>query len=225
MVTPHRRAERVSTCTGMLAVALSLVLVAGCSWSRLDDDSSSGDMRPVPTVASSGALSAPGGAAAATPDGPSGPMTTEVVGDPRPDPDSGVTLPPLPDVPIVAACTRLGELGAAEEFGTGAAPATTEALGELGCRFVTGSAVAEVHYLSEGTVESDWFRRNAIEPLGDVSGDAVGIAVFSAPGSDGAAGYTIALVSRREGAVIAVRGTADDRAVAVRLANIVEAST
>jgi hypothetical protein len=217
----------------MLAVALSLVLVAGCSWSRLDDDSSSGDapigeMRPVPTVPSSDAPSVPtvpGEAVAATPDAPTVPMTTEVVGDPRPDPDSGVTLPPLPDVPIVAACTRLGELRAAEEFGTATAPATTEALGELGCRFVSGSAVAEVHYLSEDTVESDWFRRNAIEPLGDVSGDAVGIAVFSAPGSDGAAGYTIALVSRREGAVIAVRGTADDRAVAVRLANIVEAST
>ena len=74
-------------------------------------------------------------------------------------------------------------------------------------------------------IESDWFRRDAIEPVGDVLADAVGIAVFVAPGSDSDAGYTIALVSRREGAVIAVRGTPDDRLVAVQLANLVESST
>ncbi len=85
--------------------------------------------------------------------------------------------------------------------------------------------MAEVHYLSEDVIGSDWFRRDGIEPVGDVGADAVGIAVFAAPGADSEAGYTIAVVSRREGAVIAVRGTAEDRAVAVQLANIFEAST
>jgi hypothetical protein len=169
-----------------------------------------------------------GGEAAVVPEAPSAPLTTEVVGDPRPDPDSDTTLPPLPDVPVVAACTRLGELGAAEQFAgasTAVTAVTTVALGDQGCRFTSGSAVAEIHYVAEDAIESDWFVRDSIEPVGDVTSDAVGIAAFAAPGSDAAAGYTIALVSRREGAVIAVRGTPDDRAGAVLLANLVEAST
>jgi hypothetical protein len=92
------------------------------------------------------------------------------------------------------------------------------------CRFTAGSAVAEIHYVTEDVIESDWFRRDAIEPVGDVAADAVGLSEFLAPGSDAAAGFTIALVSRREGAVIAVRGTSDDRLVAVQLANTVEGS-
>lgn len=250
MAARRRQVARISTRSGALALALSFsVVVAGCSWSRLDETSTGessagptiGEMRTVPPVPSAAptvpssptSVPAPGeeGAApgAVSSDTPSDtqpvPMTTEVLGDPQPDPDSDVTLPPLPDAPIVAACTRLAELRAAEQFGTASAVATTESLGELGCRFTSGPAVAEIHYLSEDVIESDWFRREAIEPVGEVTSDAVGVAVFATPGSDADAGYTIALVSRREGAVIAVRGTPDDRAVAVQLANIVESST
>ena len=155
------------------------------------------------------------------------PVTTELVGDPRPDPDSSVTLPPLPEIPAFDACERLGDLQAAEQLAeaVGAASATADAVGDGGCRFTAGSGVAEIHYVSDDVIESDWFRREGIEPVGDVSADAVGIAVFAAPGTDSGAGYTIALVSRREGAVIAVTGTPEDRLVAVQLANLVESST
>jgi hypothetical protein len=48
--------------------------------------------------------------------------------------------------------------------------------------------------------------------------------VFVVPGGASEAGYTIALVSRRQGAVVAVRGAGEDRAVAVELANTVSAT-
>ncbi len=199
------------------------VLVAGCSWSRLDE-SSTGEMRPVPTVPPT---LAPGEEVAVAPDNSTEPITTDVVGDPRPDPDNPATLPPLPESLPFDACARLGENQVTEQFGaaSGGGVASAELIGDSACRFTAGSAVAEIHYVSEDVIESDWFRRDAIEPVGEVSSDAVGIAEFLAPGSDSGAGYTIAQVSRREGAVIAVRGTPEDRLVAVQLANLVVAST
>jgi hypothetical protein len=218
----HRR--QVPRAAGLLAIVVSTaVLAGGCSWSR-PEDRATGEMRPVPTVPPT---AAPGEELAVTAPNPTGPITTDVIGDPRPDPDNPAPLPPLPEIPAFDACERLGEYGAAEQFGAavGGAPVTTETVGERGCRFVAGAGVAEIHYLSEDVIDDDWFRRDAIEPVGDVSADAVGIAEFAAPGADSEAGYTIALVSRREGAVVAVRGTPEDRAAAVALANIVEAST
>jgi hypothetical protein len=199
------------------------VLVAGCSWSSLDDSPASG-MRPVPTVPPT---PAPGEEVAVAPEPQTGPGTTEVVGDPRPDPERATTLPPLPEAPVVEACTRLIDFQVAEQIGAavGGVPATAESIGDAVCRFTAGAGVAEVHYVSEDVIESDWFRRDGIEPVGDVLADAVGIAAFVAPGSDSDVGYTIAFVSRREGAVIAVSGTPDDRAVAVQLANLVQSST
>ncbi len=221
----HRRwVPRTAARTGALAVMVSFgLLVAGCSWSSLDDSPAS-EMRPVPTVPPT---PAPGEEVAVVPERPTGPVTTEVVGDPRPDPEREATLPPLPEAPVVEACIRLIDFQVAEQLGAavGGGRATAEPVGDAVCRFTAGAVVAEVHYVPEDVIESDWFRRDAIEPVGDVLADAVGIAAFVAPGSDSDAGYTIAFVSRREGAVIAVRGAPDDRAVAVQLANLVESST
>jgi hypothetical protein len=211
---------------GRTARALAIIVVlgvagAGCSWSRLEE-SSQGEMRPVPTVP---APLAPGEEAALAPANPTGPLTTDVIGDPRPDPDVTVELPPLPEVADFDACVRLGDFQVAELFAAaaGGGEVTAESL-DRACRFTTSSGVAEIHYLAENVIAAEWFRRDGIEPVGDVSADAVGIAAFIAPGSDSDSGYTIALVSRREGAVIAVGGTPDDRSVAVQLANIVESS-
>jgi hypothetical protein len=214
----------VARTVGLLAaVVATAVMAVGCSWSSLED-TPAGEMRPVPTIPPT---PAPGEEIAAAAPDPTGPVTTELIGDPRPDPDSDATLPPLPERPPFDACERLAEYGAAEQFSdtVGSTPATVESVGEGGCRFAAGSGMAEIHYVSEDIIESDWFRRDGIEPVGDVGADAVGIAAFIAPGTDTEAGYTIALVSRREGAVIAVGGTTDDRIVAVALANVVEAST
>jgi hypothetical protein len=204
----------------MAVVMAVAVLAVACS---SDSPATTvGEMRPVPTVPPT---PAPGDEIAATVPAPTGPVTTELVGDPRPDPDSQATLPPLPELPAFDACARLVEFGVADQLAgsTGGAP-VTEAVGERGCRLAAGAAVAEIHYLSEDVLGSDWFRRDDIEPVGDVGADAVGLAVFVVPGGASEAGYTIALVSRRQGAVVAVRGAGEDRAVAVELANTVSAT-
>ena len=221
MVEPRRRSARIGA--QVAAGVVAFTVLAGCSWSRLDE-SSSGEMRPVPTIPPT---LAPGEEVAVAPENPSESVPAEEVGDPRPDPDSPAALPPLPEAPPFDACVRLGEYQVAEQFGAAAdtGVATAELIDDGACRFTAGASVAEIHYVTEDVIESDWFGRDAIEPVGDVSADAVGIAEFLAPGSDSGTGYTIALVSRREGAVIAVRGTSDDRLVAVQLANVVESST
>ncbi len=211
----------------MLGVGLLVVVAAGCGWFRSDDVSSKSattladEMRPVPTVPIVGDTVV---------DEAEAPPVTELVGDPQPDPDSRDTLPPLPDAPVVNACDRLDELATADAIGTAiGSPVEVEAIWDQACRFTARSGgadvVAEVHYVPEAAVESDWFRRDAIEPVGAVTADAVGIAEFVPPGSDPADGYTIALISRRQGAVVAVRGTGDDRALAEQLAMIVDGST
>lgn len=217
-----------------LGVCLLVVAAAGCGWFRSDEVTSKStttladQMRPVPTVAADGGTVADNGADV--------PPVTELVGDPQPNPDSRDTLPPLPDAPVVNACDRLDELGTADVIGAAiGSRVEVESIWDQACRFTAdgtdpdgdpaGDVVAEVHYVPESAVDSDWFRRDAIEPVGAVTADAVGVAVFAPPGSDPADGYTIALISRRQGAVVAVRGTGDDRALAEQLAMIVDGST
>lgn len=228
-VVRRSTARRVSTLG--IGLLLLVVVAAGCGWFRSDDVASKSattladEMRPVPTVPVAGDTVADSGAEA--------PPVTELVGDPQPDPDSRDTLPPLPDAPVVNACDRLDELATADVIGTAiGSRVEVESIWDQACRFTTdaagsggGDVVAEVHYVPEAAVESDWFRRDGIEPVGAVTADAVGIAEFAPPGSDPADGYTIALISRRQGIVVAVRGTGDDRALAEQLAMIVDGST
>ena len=216
-------------------MALCAAALAGCSWGRLEESSGAAttippEMRSVPTVpdpASAEVATADAAAAAAAVAAADAgvPPATVLIGDPRPNPDSKATLPPLPDAPVVNACTRLAEDSVADVVGVAAGVAVTaESLSEESCRFSGGSTVAEIHYVAEATVMSDWFRRDAIEPVGEVGGDVVGLLAFVPPGSSPAKGYTLAMVSRRQGAIVAVRGTSDDRALAVQLATIVDAS-
>lgn len=150
----------------------------------------------------------------------------EIVGDPQPDPDSPDTLPPLPETPTVGACARLEGVGAADVIGNAIGrPVSIDSIDEEGCRFGAAGVTVEVHYVSEATIEGDWFLRDGIEPVGAVTSDAVGLSGFVPPGSSPADGYTIALLSRRQGAVVAVRGTSDDRALAEQVASVVDLTT
>ena len=102
---------------------------------------------------------------------------------------------------------------------------TIDSIGDQGCRFGAGGATVEVHYVPEATIEGDWFLREGIEPVGSVTSDAVGLAGFVPPGSPPGDGYTIALISRRQGAVVAVQGTAADRELAEQVASVVDLTT
>lgn len=218
---------------GALAVVASgcALFGSGDVSSRSASDLSDG-MRPVPTVPATDTDVAASGVdpdesidpdASGDPDAVSTPPVTDDLLDPRPDPDTPDVLPPLPESPVVDACIRMAELAAAESIAAAVgAPTAVESVDERTCRFTAGSTIAEVHFVTESTVETDWFRRDRIEPVGAVSADAVGIAEFLAPGSDPAPGYTIALLSRRQGAVIAVAGTPDAREIAEQLAMLVD---
>jgi hypothetical protein len=205
-----------------LTVVLAVVTLSGCGWfgDNGSTSASDGGMRPVPTVPT-GDTAVPVSIA----DDALAPPVTEVVGDPQPDPDSPDTLPPLPDQPVVNACSQLDDLSTADVIGAAVGSrVSVESIWDEACRFTSGTALVEIHYVPDQTVNSDWFRRDGIEPVGAVGGDAVGIATYAPPGSDEAPGYTIALVERRHGAVVAVSGTTDDRGLAEQLAVLVVGS-
>lgn len=228
--------------TSVLTVVACAAVLSNCSWSRLDDESAvaaptttvSDEMRSVPTVTVPGPVpsaDAAGEVAAAVPgQDPGAPPTTALVGDPKPNVDSRATLPPLPESPVVDGCTRLAEVAAADAVTAGAgSPAVVDSIGDSACRFtaagVAGDVVVEVHYVAETTVSSEWFRREGIEPVGELGGDAVGVTSFAPPGSGSGEGFTIAMINRREGAIVAVRGAAANRDLAVELALLVVATS
>ncbi len=226
-------ADRRNRIVVVAMLAALTVGAASCGWITHESDAEApqptleGGMRTVPTVppstvAGSVAEGASGSEGAADQPVDAGiPPSTLYVGDVPPDPDGGNALPPPQTVPgqVPEACERLAPVAAADLVGAAAGtPAVAESIWDGACRYTAGSIVAEVHFVSEQSVNDDWFRREGIEPAGDVGSDVVGIAGFQAPGSDAGAGYTFALVSAREGAVIAVRGADDARSLAVALA-------
>lgn len=149
------------------------------------------------------------------------PPTTELVGDPQPEP--GVTAPPPPPPTTTPgdpdACAQLAAFDLVGSIVSAGGPATTaEPVTDEVCRYTSGAFVTEVHFMSVAEVRDDWFARSGIEPVGEVSGDAVGFSSFIPPGSSGGDGYTIAVEGGARGVVIAVGGSDDARFVAAQVA-------
>lgn len=195
-----------------------------------------GETRPVPTVPPStieGTVGSEPGVVDASPtiapvpvdpDAPTttvAPPTTELLSDPQPVP--GSTSPaPAPPSTVEGdpdACERLAAFDIVGVITEAGGPATTgDAVGVEVCRYSAGPFVAEVHYLSVAEVRDDWFTRTGIEPVGEVSADAVGFSSYLAPGATAGEGYTIALEGGSRGVVVAVGGTGDARYVAGQVA-------
>lgn len=158
-----------------------------------------------------------------TSDGSQPPPTTALVGDPAPNPST--TAPPQPSTipPAEDACDRLDAAGVTDlvadivSDATGATP-TVEPDGSDICRYRAAPTLVEIHFVAQATVIDDWFRREGVEPVGEVGGNAVGLPSFVPPGSDQGAGYTIAVVGDGRGTIVAVTGIADERGVAAEIA-------
>lgn len=147
------------------------------------------------------------------------PPSTELVGDPQPNPDTTSPPPPPTAEPPPSACDRLDEFGMVDVVSdaTGVT-ASAEFVSDTVCRYTAGSVVAEVHFVARSTVTDDWYKRSGVEPVGEVGGDAVGFGSFMAPGASLDVGYTIALAGGSQGVIVAVRGTGDGRLVAGQIA-------
>jgi hypothetical protein len=234
----ERVQRRNRTAVGVIVVMI-MAGVVGCSWIGGDSQGEApeptleGGMRTVPTVPTSASVDTPGaevtnGAeeAAAIDPADTGVPTTVYVGDVAGG--DSETLPPPETIPgqTPQACVRLADYAAADLVGVaGGAPAATESIWDGACRMTAGAVVAEVHYVPEATVLDDWYRREGIEPVGEIGGDAVGLDGFLAPGSDPTDGFTIALVNARQGVVVAVSGSDVPRDLAVALATAAGQST
>ncbi len=230
--------RRHRTAVGVIVVAL-VVGAVGCSWIGGDSEGEApqptleGGMRTVPTVPPSvpidsvvGESSTPGEEGAAGESADTTTPTTVYVGDVAGG--DSEALPPPETIPgqTPEACVRLADYAVADLVGVaGGTTAITESIWDGACRMTAGPVVAEVHYVSESTVLDDWYRREGIEPVGEIGGDAVGLDGFLAPGSDPTDGFTIALVNARQGVIVAVRGPDVPRDLAVALATAAGQST
>ncbi len=148
--------------------------------------------------------------------------TTDLVGDPQPNPDT-TGAPPPPPPPTAAddpdACERLADFDIVGVIADTASVATTgELVADEVCRYAAGAFVAEVHFVPAAEIRDDWNKRDGIEPVGEVASDAVGFGSFIPPGSPPGAGYTIALEGGSLGVIVAVTGTGDARRVAGQIA-------
>ena len=118
------------------------------------------------------------------------------------------------------ACEQLDGFGVEEAIAgaLGIGAPTAAAAGDDVCVYESGDVVVEIHRVEESDVTDDWYRRPGIDPVGEVGGDAVGLASFLPPGGSEGVGYTIALTSGRRGVVVAVRAPSDARLVAAAVA-------
>lgn len=147
------------------------------------------------------------------------PPTTELVGDPQPQPNDTTPAPPPPEDPGPDACTRLADFDVVGVI-SGAIGANTaaETVSDSACRYSDGGFVTEVHFVPIGEIRDDWYLRLGIEAVGEVGGDAVGFSSYVPPGAAGGDGYTIAVEGGGQGAIVAVTGTSDARLVAGQVA-------
>lgn len=150
------------------------------------------------------------------------PPTTDLVGDPQPDPDTTSAPPPPPPTTTADdpdACERLAQFDVAGVIADEAGVTTAgEPLGRDACRYAAGVFVAEVHFVAASVIRDDWNQRDGIEPVGEVSSSAVGFSTYVPPGSPAADGYTIAVEGGSLGVVVAVTGTPNPRRVAAQVA-------
>jgi hypothetical protein len=226
--------------TGVGAVAMVLLVVSSCSRGR-DDATLPGSttpdvMRSVPTVPVgtvgdpalvSTIVSPPPPPPPLDPNAPIvsvAPPPTELVGDPQPIPNATnpppPTAPPSDDAPLPPdACTRLASFGieqvVSERSGQSA---ESELLSADVCRISSGDLVAEIAFISLDAFRNDWSRRDGIEPVGDVSGDAVGLASFQTPSGGSGVGYTIAVAGGDRGVVVSASAPSDARLLAADVA-------
>lgn len=233
-----------------LLAAAPLLLIAACSddgsgptvaggpvtASTLTTTTIEGATRPVPTVPPStveGQVDAGDGVVDASPTiapvpiDPNAPTTsvvaptTDLVGDPQPNPDTTSAPPPPP--PTAAddpdACDRLADFDIVTVIAdSGGAATSPDLVADEVCRYSAGTFVAEVHFMSVAEIRDDWFAREGIEPVGEVGSDAVGFGSFIPPGSPSSAGYTVAVEGGSRGVVVAVTGTGDARYIAGQVA-------
>ena len=139
------------------------------------------------------------------------PPTTEFVGDPQPSPDTTAPPPPETVAPPPPACERLAAAGVPEELAGWIQPVDTSTpISDVdGCRYETGNVVTEVWFVPLNEVREDWFRREGIEPVTFVGGDAVGLDGFRSAGGSTGPGYTVATVGGAQGVIVSVGDTAD----------------
>jgi hypothetical protein len=224
---------------GVAAVAVVLLVVSSCSRGERDgeqdatargaDETTTPDvMRSVPTVPpSTAAIETRSTVVIAPPIDPNAPIvtvavpTTDVVGDPQPAPN--VTRPTAPvsdgDPPLPDACTRLLEFGIEQVVVERSGQVVQrELLSDGACRITSGDLVTEVAFISLDEFRNDWSRREGIEPVGDVSGEAVGLSSFQTPSGGSGAGYTIAVAGGDQGVVVSVTAPSDARVLAADVA-------
>lgn len=229
----------VRTC--LVAVAVVLVVASSCSRGGDDaapqtpvtDPAGSDVMRSVPTVPpSSTADFQPSPTIVPPPPGPIdpdapvvtvAPPPTDVIGDPQPKPNV-TAAPPPPTPPADAppppdACTQFAafevEQVVAESTGR---PAVSELVADDVCRITAGDVVAELAFISLDAFLGDWARREGIQPVGEVSGDAVGLGSFQTPSGGSGAGYTIAVAGNARAVVVSVRASSESRGLAAEVA-------
>lgn len=146
------------------------------------------------------------------------PPTTELVGDPQPSPDTTQPPPPPTVAPPPDPCDRLADFGVEAVVVDAAGTAVATTSDDVSCRYEGNGVVVEVYFVPVQDVRDDWYRRDGIEPVGEVGGDAVGLQGFITPDGPGGDGYTIAIAGGRDGLIVATMAPADARIVGAAVA-------